>query len=80
MSEKTIKSPLPGTYYRRPSPEADAYVSEGDRVKAGTVVGIVEIMKNFHEITSDEEGVIARFLVENEELVDAGQDIIALDD
>ncbi len=80
MSEKTIKSPLPGTYYRRPSPEADAYVSEGDRVKAGTVVGIVEIMKNFHEITSDEEGVVARFLVENEELVDAGQDIIALDD
>jgi acetyl-CoA carboxylase biotin carboxyl carrier protein len=80
VSEKTIKSPLPGTYYRRPSPEADAYVSEGDPVKVGTVVGIVEIMKSFHEITSDEEGVVARFLVENEELVDAGQDIIALDD
>jgi biotin carboxyl carrier protein len=80
VSEKTIKSPLPGTYYRRPSPEADAYVSEGDRVKVGTVVGIVEIMKSFHEITSDEEGVVARFLVDNEELVDAGQDIIALDD
>ena len=80
MSEKTIKSPLPGTYYRRPSPEADAYVSEGDHVEAGTVVGVVEIMKNFHEITSDKEGMVARFLVENEELVDAGQDIIALDD
>jgi biotin carboxyl carrier protein len=80
MTEKTIKSPLPGTYYRRPSPEADAYVSEGDRVEAGTVVGLVEIMKNFHEITSEEEGVIERFLVENDELVDAGQDIIALAD
>jgi acetyl-CoA carboxylase biotin carboxyl carrier protein len=80
MTEKTIKSPLPGTYYRRPSPEADPYVSEGDRVEAGTVVGLVEIMKNFHEITSEEEGVIERFLVENDELVDAGQDIIALAD
>ena len=80
MAERTIKSPLPGTYYRRPSPEADPYVSEGDRVEAGTVVGLVEIMKNFHEITSEEEGVIERFLVENDELVDAGQDIIALAD
>jgi acetyl-CoA carboxylase biotin carboxyl carrier protein len=80
VTEKTIKSPLPGTYYRRPSPEADPYVSEGDHVEAGTVVGLVEIMKNFHEITSEEEGVIERFLVENDELVDAGQDIIALAD
>lgn len=77
---RTIKSPLPGTFYRRPSPDADPYVSEGDRVQPGTVVGLVEIMKNFHEITSDEEGVVERFLVENEELVEAGQSIIALAD
>ncbi len=75
----TVKSPLPGTFYRRPSPQADPYVSEGDRVQPGDVVGLVEIMKNFHEITSDAEGVVARFLVENEDLVEAGQDIIALD-
>jgi biotin carboxyl carrier protein len=75
---ETIKSPLPGTFYRRPTPDADPYVSEGDTVRAGDVVGLVEIMKSFHEITSEADGVIERFLVENEELVDAGQDIIAL--
>jgi acetyl-CoA carboxylase biotin carboxyl carrier protein len=78
--EQTIKSPLPGTFYRRPNPDADPYVTEGERVQPGDVVGIVEIMKSFHEIASDAEGVVARFLVENEELVDAGQDIIVLAD
>jgi biotin carboxyl carrier protein len=78
MAEKTIKSPFPGTFYRRPNPQADPYVSEGDRVELGGVVGLVEIMKNFHEITSEEEGVVERILVENEDLVEAGQDIIVL--
>ena len=48
-------------------------------MQPGDVVGLVEIMKTFHEIHSDAAGRIARFLVENEELVDAGQDIIALE-
>jgi biotin carboxyl carrier protein len=78
--DRTIKSPLPGTFYRRPDPNTDVYVSEGDRVEAGDVVGLVEIMKNFHEIRSDEAGVVERFLVENEDLIEAGQDIIALGD
>lgn len=78
MSERTIKSPLPGTFYRRPNPQADPYVTEGDEVKAGDVVGLVEIMKSFHEISSDADGIVSRFLVEHEDLVDAGQDIIAL--
>jgi acetyl-CoA carboxylase biotin carboxyl carrier protein len=75
----TIKSPLPGTFYRRPSPDADPFIIEGDRVKHNDVVGLVEIMKSFHEIRSEAEGVVGRFLVENEELVEAGQDIIALE-
>jgi acetyl-CoA carboxylase biotin carboxyl carrier protein len=79
VSERTIKSPLPGTFYRRPNPQADPYVTEGDDVKAGDVVGLVEIMKSFHEISSDADGIVSRFLVENEDLVDAGQDIIALE-
>jgi acetyl-CoA carboxylase biotin carboxyl carrier protein len=78
MSE-TIKSSLPGTFYRRPSPDADPYVEEGDSVAPGDVVGLIEIMKTFHELRSDANGVVARFLVENEELVDAGQDVIALE-
>ncbi len=75
----TIKSPLPGTFYRQPNPDADPYVNEGDRVQPDDVVGLVEIMKSFHEIRSDAEGVVERFLVENEALVEAGQDIIALE-
>jgi acetyl-CoA carboxylase biotin carboxyl carrier protein len=73
-----IRSPLPGTFYRRPNPTSDPYVNEGDEVQAGDVVGLVEIMKSFHEVHSDAAGRVARFLVENEDLVDAGQDIIEL--
>jgi acetyl-CoA carboxylase biotin carboxyl carrier protein len=77
--EQTIRSPLPGTFYRRPNPQAEPYVQEGDKVEPGDVVGLVEIMKTFHEIHSDAAGRVARFLVENSALVDAGQDIIALE-
>ena len=80
MADKTIKSPYPGTFYRRSSPEADPYVSVGDKVSPGDVVGLVEIMKNFHEVRSDGAGVVARFLVENEDLVEAGQDLVELGD
>ena len=80
MADRTIKSPLPGTFYRRSSPEADPFVSEGQEVDAGEVVGLVEIMKNFHEVHSDESGVLDRFLVENEDAVEAGQDIATLRD
>jgi acetyl-CoA carboxylase biotin carboxyl carrier protein len=76
---ETIKSPLPGTFYRRPTPQADPFVSEGDAVKRGDVVGLIEIMKNFYDVTSDADSVVTRFLVENEALVEAGQDLIALD-
>jgi acetyl-CoA carboxylase biotin carboxyl carrier protein len=69
---------MPGTFYRRPSPDEDPFVNEGDRVSAGDVVGLVEVMKSFNEVKSDKDGVIERFLVENEEAVEAGQDLLAL--
>lgn len=78
MAEKTIKSPIPGTFYRRPSPDADPYVSEGQAIGAGDVVGVVEIMKTFHEVRSADSGVLDRFLVGNEETVEADQDIAEL--
>jgi acetyl-CoA carboxylase biotin carboxyl carrier protein len=78
MAEKTIKCPLPGTFYRRPNPEAEPFVSEGQEVAAGDVVGLVEIMKSFHEVRSGESGVLDHFLIQNEEAVEAGQDIAAL--
>jgi acetyl-CoA carboxylase biotin carboxyl carrier protein len=78
MAEKTIKTPLPGTFYRRPSPDAEPYASEGQNISAGDVVGLVEIMKTFHEVQSEDSGVLERFLVGNEETVEADQDIAAL--
>ncbi len=80
MTEKTIKSPYPGIFYRRSSPDADPYVAEGDRVSPGDTVGLVEIMKNFYEVKSEEEGVVDALLVQNEDLVEAGQDVVVLRD
>jgi acetyl-CoA carboxylase biotin carboxyl carrier protein len=76
---KTVKAQMPGTFYRRPDPESDFYVEEGDRISAGDTVGLIEVMKSFHEVKVEEEGTIARFLVENEEAVDAGQDLVEME-
>ena len=76
--EATIKAPLPGTFHRRSSPEADFYVSEGGRVEAGDVVGLIEVMKTYYEVRAEAAGVVNRFLVENGDPVEAGQDIVSL--
>ena len=79
MADNTVRAQMPGTFYRRPDPESDAYVEEGDQVAAGDTVGLIEVMKSFHEVKAEEEGTIARFLVENEEAVDAGQDLVEME-
>ena len=78
MAEKTVKAQMPGTFYRRPDPESDPYVEEGDEVTAGDTIGLIEVMKNFNEIKVEEDGKISKFLVEDEEAVDAGQDLVEL--
>ena len=79
MADKTIRAQMPGTFYRRPDPESESYFEEGDQVSAGDTVGLIEVMKSFHEVKAEEEGTIARFLVENEEAVDAGQDLLQME-
>lgn len=79
MAEKTVKAPMPGTFYRRPEPDSDAYVEEGDSVSSGDTVGVIEVMKSFHEIKAEEDGTVAKILVEDEEAVSAGQDIVELE-
>jgi acetyl-CoA carboxylase biotin carboxyl carrier protein len=76
----TVKAHLPGTFYRRPDPESEPYVNEGDSVSAGDVVGLIEVMKSFHEVKSEESGTVSKILVENEDAVDAGQDVIELEE
>lgn len=70
---------MPGTFYRRPDPESDPYVEEGDEVSAGDTIGLIEVMKNFNEIKAEEDGRVSKFLVEDEEAVDAGQELVELE-
>ena len=79
LADKTVKAQMPGTFYRRPDPESDPYVEEGDEVSAGDTVGLIEVMKNFSEIKAEEEGKISKFLVEDQDAVDAGQDLVEME-
>jgi acetyl-CoA carboxylase biotin carboxyl carrier protein len=79
LADKTIRAQMPGTFYRRPDPESEPYFEEGDQVSAGDTVGLIEVMKSFHEVKAEEEGTIARYLVESEEAVDAGQDLLQME-
>ena len=73
MATEQILSPLPGTFYRRASPEDPTYKNDGDMVAVGDVIGLVEVMKSFHEVKSDKAGKIVRFVVKNEDAIMAGQ-------
>jgi len=68
-----IKSPIVGTFYRAPAPDADSYVQVGDSVSAGSVLCIVEAMKLMNEIESDVSGKIVKILVENGKPVEYNQ-------
>ncbi len=76
---KTVRAQMPGTFYRRPDPDSDFYVEEGDAVSAGDTVGLIEVMKSFHEVRTEESGTVSKFLVEHEDAVDAGQDLLELE-
>lgn len=71
--ETYITSPIVGTFYSAPSPEAKAFVKVGDRVKAGETVCILEAMKLMNEIESDFDCEIEAVLVSNEQRVEYGQ-------
>ena len=74
----TINSPLVGVFYSAASPDDKAYVSVGDKVKKGQVIGIVEAMKLMNEIESDYDGVVTNILVNNEEMVEYGQPMFVI--
>ncbi len=68
-----IKSPMVGTFYSSPSPDSAAFVDVGSKVKADTVVCIIEAMKVMNEIQSEIGGTITEMLVENGDAVEYGQ-------
>ena len=72
-TEVEIKSPMIGTFYRAPSPEAAPYVEVGSEVNPDTVVCIIEAMKVMNEIKAEAKGVITQVMVENAKPVEFGQ-------
>jgi acetyl-CoA carboxylase biotin carboxyl carrier protein len=75
----TVTSPIVGTFYRSPSPDADPYVEEGDLVKKGQVLCIVEAMKLMNEIEAEVDGRIVKILAESTKPVEYGQPLFLVD-
>jgi biotin carboxyl carrier protein len=74
-----ILSPLPGTFYRRPAPDAPSYKQVGDSVAVDEVIGLVEVMKMFNEIRSEISGKVVRYMIDNEDPVEAGQVLMIIE-
>lgn len=75
----TIKSPMIGTFYRRPSPDKPNFMEVGDEVSVGKVVCIIEAMKLFNEIESEVKGRIVKVLVEDSSPVEYDQPLFLVD-
>ena len=76
---KQIQSPLPGTFYRKPAPDQPPFIEDGGSVAEGDTIGLVEVMKTFHEVKAEVGGTNARFAVGDEEPVTAGAVLVELD-
>ena len=77
-TEKEIKSPMIGTFYRSPSPEAAPYVEVGTEVNPDSIVCIIEAMKVMNEIKAEQRGVITQILVDNAKPVEFGQPLFKI--
>jgi acetyl-CoA carboxylase biotin carboxyl carrier protein len=74
-----VKSPIVGTFYRAPAPDADSYAQIGDMVTVGSVLCIIEAMKLMNEIESDVNGKILKILVENGNPVEYNQPLFLIE-
>ncbi|MEM6461981.1 MAG: acetyl-CoA carboxylase [Pseudomonadota bacterium] len=79
MAIETIKAMLPGMFYRQPSPEEPPYKNDGDTVAKGDVIGLIEVMKSFHEVKSDVDGTIIAFKVDNAEPITPGTVLVEVE-
>ncbi|HEX6202028.1 MAG TPA: acetyl-CoA carboxylase biotin carboxyl carrier protein [Thermoanaerobaculia bacterium] len=73
-----VRSPIVGTFYRAPAPDADPYVDVGSRVKKGQVLCIVEAMKLMNEIESDVDGTVIRILPQNAQPIEFDEPLFAV--
>ena len=74
-----VQSPLPGTFYRSASPDAPPFKADGDDVLEGDVIGLVEVMKQFSEVTAEVAGTLKQFLVDNDAAVEPGQTLAIIE-
>ena len=75
----TVKSPIIGTFYRKPSPDKDPFVIVGDKIEEGKVIAIVEAMKLFNEIESEVSGTIIKVLIDDMSPVEYDQPLFLVD-
>jgi acetyl-CoA carboxylase biotin carboxyl carrier protein len=75
----TVEAPMVGTFYRAPSPDAEPYAREGDAIKEGQVLCIIEAMKLMNEIESKVSGRVIRVLAENGQPVEYGQPLFLIE-
>ncbi len=75
----TIKSPIIGTFYRKPSPDKDNYVEVGDQISEGQTLCVIEAMKLFNEIESDVSGKIVKILVDDSSPVEFDQPLFLIE-
>ncbi len=73
-----VKSPMVGTFYASPSPDAGAFVKVGDSVNVGDTLCIIEAMKLLNEIESDKAGIVKKVLVGNAEAVEYGEPLFII--
>lgn len=78
QDEEIVKSPMVGTFYSKPSPNANSYVEIGQKVKKGDVLCIVEAMKLMNEIESEFDGEITEILVQDGESVEYGKPLFKI--
>lgn len=79
MTTKVILAPIPGTFYRKPSPDKPPFKHEGDTLAKGDALGLIEVMKTFSSVEAEEAGRIIRFLVDDEDPVMAGQPLYEIE-
>lgn len=73
MAKSEIRSPLPGVFYRRPTPDEPNYKEVGDTVSVGNVIGLIEVMKTYTQVQSEFAGTVTAFPTENEDAIMPGQ-------
>jgi acetyl-CoA carboxylase biotin carboxyl carrier protein len=76
---KSVRAPLTGVFYASPSPTSPPYVTVGQRIEVGQVIGLIEAMKLFNEIKSDQAGRVTRIVAESGKLVKAKQPLIEVE-